>query len=388
MRLDSVRVLDLTRLLPGPYGTQLLADMGADIVKIEEVREGDYGRNIGPATTDGTSTMFDSVNRGKRSIGLDLKAEEGREIFYSLVEEADVIFEQFRPGVVERLAIDYGTVRKYNEDIIYCSLSGYGQTGPYANRAGHDLNYIGVAGLLDMTREDVDSKPQMPGYQVGDIGGGLFAAFCIVSSLVSRALGDGGGEYIDVSMTDVVLSFSQSVAHQALTGDDPMPSQTPLTGQYPCYGVYECEDGQYITLAALETKFWEVFCSEVGREDLTAKHMTPDEETREYVRQEVAALFLEKTRDRWLSELSDETMTGPVNSVAEAVEHPQIEARNIIERSPDNPPRIGFPALTDNGPLNSNDHAPEHGEHTSEILRANGVDSARIVELKKRNIVK
>lgn len=172
------------------------------------------------------------VNRGKRSVALDLKTEDGQHAFYKLVETADVVFEGFRPGVAERLEIDYDTLIDYNDDLVYCSLTGYGQNGPWADRAGHDLNYIALSGLLDMTRDSDDSKPQMPGFPIGDMASGLFAAFAITDALLSRELGNTKGEHIDISMTDVVASFSQSVAYQAFTGDPtlPRPGKTALTG--------------------------------------------------------------------------------------------------------------------------------------------------------------
>ena len=276
MRLDGLRVLDLSRLLPGPFATQLLADAGADVIKIEDTDRGDYARYMPPYTDDGTGTIFDAVNRGKRSVAIDLKTKPGREAFMRLVETADVVFEQFRPGVVDRLGVDYESVRKHNPEVVYCSLSGFGQTGPHADRVGHDLNYVGMAGLLDLTRVDEETDPQIPGYPIGDMAGGLFAAFSILGALVSRGIGNTDSEYVDVAMTDVVASFSQAVAHEALTGDSPRPGETPLTGAAPWYGVYETANGRYITIAAIEEKFWTRFCEAVDREDLLDAHMTTD----------------------------------------------------------------------------------------------------------------
>jgi crotonobetainyl-CoA:carnitine CoA-transferase CaiB-like acyl-CoA transferase len=381
MRLDDVRVLDLTRLLPGPYGTQLLADMGADVVKIEDTGAGDYARHTPPVTDRGTGALFDSVNRGKRSVALDLKDEDGREAFYRLVEEADVVFEQFRPGVVERLGVDYETVREYNEEIVYCSLTGYGATGPYSQRAGHDLNYVGVAGLLDMTRNGDDDAPRVPGYQIGDLGGGLFSAFAIVSALLSRELGGTGGEYLDISMTDVVASFSQSIAHEALTGNDPRPGGTALTGLYPWYDVYECADGRYITLGALEPEFWQAFCEAVGHEEWVGEHMSGDPDRRAALREELADLFAERTRDEWLDDLGDQTMTGPVLTPEEAFQHPQLEER-VVQRPDDAPPRIGFPAEGTDVPADTDESVPGHGEHTDTVLRDAGLSEAEIAALR------
>ncbi|PGF15675.1 carnitine dehydratase [Natrinema sp. CBA1119] len=386
MQLDSIRILDLSRLLPGPYATQLLADAGADVVKVEDTDAGDYARYTPPTTDRDVGALFDSVNRGKRSIAVDLKSAAGREAFYRLVADADVVFEQFRPGVAERLEIGYETLLEYNEDLVYCSLSGYGQTGPYAERAGHDLNYVGLAGLLDMTREDEAMAPQIPGYQIGDLGGGLFAAFSIVGGLLSRELGN-GGEYIDVAMTDVVASFSQAISHEALTGDDPRPGETALTGRYPWYDVYEAADGRYVTLAALEPKFWEAFCEETGREGLIDAHGTDDPAELEAVREELESLFASRSQEEWLEALSDETMVGPVCTPAEATEHPQLEARGLIERPADAPPRVGFPAAGSNVPESHDESVPDHGAHTDDLLASVGYDEDELADLRGSGVI-
>lgn len=385
MRLDSVRVLDLSRLLPGPYATQLLADLGADVLKIEDTEMGDYARAMPPLTDRGVGTIFDAVNRGKRSVALDLKSHEGLDAFYELVGTADVVLEGFRPGVVDRLGIDYGTLRAHNDDLVYCSLSGYGQTGPYADRVGHDVNFVGLAGLLDVTRKDETTKPQMPGYQLADLGGGLFAAFAIVGALLSRELGH-GGEYVDVSMTDVVASFSQSIAGEALTGGDPRPGQTPLIGGYPWYDVYETADGRYLTLGALEPRFWRTFCTEVDREDLLGLHMTDDPAEREALRDELSNLFASRTRDEWIERLGDETATAPVLTLAEAVEQPQL-AERIVTRPDDAPPRIGFPACGPDLPVDPDESIPGHGEHTDPILFEVGYDDGDLCRLREEGAI-
>lgn len=388
MRLEGVRVLDLTRLLPGPYATQLLADVGADVVKVEDTGGGDYARHMPPMTDRGVGATFDAVNRGKRSVAIDLKNEDGRDAFYRLVGDADVVFEQFRPGVVERLGVDFDTVCKYNEDLVYCSLTGYGQNGPYAERAGHDLNYVGLAGLLDMTRNDTGDDPRIPGFQIGDLGGGLFAAFSIVGGLLARELGTVESQYIDVSMTDVVASFSQAVAHDALTGGNPRPGETALTGAFPWYDVYECADGRFVTLAALEPRFWEFFCDAVGRSDLIDEHMTQDSAARSALREELANIFQERSRDDWLDHLGDETMTAPVLTPRETFEHPQISARGLVERGDGAPPRVGFPARGTTIPDRDTGSVPGHGEHTDELLIEAGISDEELEALHASGAVK
>ncbi|WP_436345087.1 CaiB/BaiF CoA transferase family protein [Natronorubrum sp. FCH18a] len=384
MRLDGVRVLDLSRLLPGPYATQLLADSGAEVVKVEDTDAGDYARSMGPQASRGFGAIFEMVNRGKRSVAIDLKSEDGRNAFYRLVEDADVVLEGFRPGVVDRLGIDYETLSEYNEEVVYCSLTGYGQEGPWADRAGHDLNYVALAGLLDMTRESPDEKPQMPGYPIGDMAGGLFTAFAVVEALLARELGTSGGEHIDIAMADVVASFAQPVAHQALTGDpaEPRPGATPLTGGVPWYDSYETADGKWVTLAALEPQFWQAFCDAVDRDDLVDEHGSSDPDVLEALEDELRDLFRERTRDEWETHLADvDAAFAGVYSPAEMVDHPQFRARGIVERPDDAPSRIGYPARHRTDSETTAETVPAQGEHTRQYLADAGYDDGEIEAL-------
>ncbi|TYL38581.1 CoA transferase [Natronococcus pandeyae] len=391
MRLDGVRVLDLSRLLPGPYATQLLADSGAEVVKIEDTDAGDYARSMAPRTSRGVGAIFEMVNRGKRSVSIDLKDEDGRTAFYRLVEDADVVLEGFRPGVAERLGIDYETLTEYNDELIYCSLTGYGQDGPWADRAGHDLNYVALSGLLDMTRDSPDAKPQVPGYPIGDMAGGLFAAFAVCEALLSRELGNTGGEYVDVAMADVVASFSQPVAYQALTGDpaEPRPGETPLTGGVPWYDSYETADERWVTLAALEPKFWRAFCEAVDREDLADEHGSQDPNVRAALRNELRELFRERTRDEWEARLEDvDAAFAGVYTPAEAFENPQFRARGLVERPDDGPPRIGFPARCSEGSTGTAETIPEQGEQTEQYLADAGYSDGEIERLLESGAVR
>ncbi|SDJ43160.1 CaiB/BaiF CoA transferase family protein [Natronorubrum texcoconense] len=391
MRLDGVRVLDLSRLLPGPYATQLLADSGAEVVKIEDTGAGDYARFMGPETARGFGVIFDMVNRGKRSVAIDLKSEDGRDAFYRLVEDADVVLEGFRPGVVDRLGVDYETLTEYNDELIYCSLTGYGQEGPWADRAGHDLNYVALAGLLDMTRESSDEKPQMPGYPIGDMAGGLFTAFAVVEAVLARELGNSGGEYIDIAMADVVASFAQPVAYQALTGDpaEPRPGATSLTGGVPWYDSYETADGTWVTLAALEPQFWDAFCEAVGRTDLVDEHGSEDPDVLAALEDELRDLFRERTRDEWETQLADvDAAFAGVYSPAEMVDHPQFKDRGLLERSDDAPPRIGYPARHATGSEATDEAVPSQGEHTRQYLADAGYDEEEIELLLESGVVR
>lgn len=383
MDLTDVRVLDLTRLLPGPYATQLLADMGADVIKVEQPGRGDYARD---PNEDGTG-VFPMVNAGKRSLTMDLKADEGREAFLGLVEDADVVVEGFRPDVMARLGLDYDRVREHNPGIVYCSLSGFGATGPHRERVGHDLNYIAMAGLLDMTREDPDSKPVIPGYPIADMAGGLFAAFGVIGALLSRELGDGTGEHVDVAMTDVIVSLSQSIAGEALTGGDPRPRETTLTGELPCYSVYQAADGRYMTLAALEPHFFANFCEAVGRPELAEEHMTQDTAARQALRDELVDVFQERTQDEWESFLDDvDAMVAPVMTPAEVVEGDQVAARGLVQHDGEWD-RIGFPAVPSDGLPAGAGGTPALGEQTEAVLREAGFDDAEIESLRDADTV-
>lgn len=365
MKLDGITVLDLSQLLPGPYATQLLSDMGADVIKIEPPG-GDPARDM--ALLDGApGRLFRALNRGKKSVELDLTDGAQRSAFYDLVGESDVVFEQFRPGVTTDLSVDYDTVSRYNERIIYCSLSGYGQDGPLRSRVGHDLNYLGVSGVLDMNRNGETEEPTIPGAPLADMSGGLFAATSIIGALLSRELGN-GGEYIDVSMTDTALSFAQVFGLIALSGENPHESDSPLLGQFPCYNTYETSNGRYVTIGAIEPRFWRTLCEELGRPDLIDGHMADSRVTRTRIREalqeEIGSYTLDELEDRFGNK---DVMFGPVNTVQEAVEHPQMQARDMIIEGTDGERFIGFPAKSESSNRAETD-APGLGEHTEAVL--------------------
>lgn len=381
MQLDGVTVLDLTRLVPGNFTTQLLCDLGADVVKVEAPDGGDYGRYLPPETDENVSALFTAANRGKRSVTLNLKAGPDREAFYRLVSRADVLVESFRPGVTERLAIDYDTLTQYNEDIVYCSLSGYGQTGPYRDRPGHDLNYAGVAGLLDMNRPGPGAEPTLPGTQVADLAGGLFAAFTVVGHVAGHARGGDGGDYIDVSMTDVAHTFSLLGALYVMTGTEPRPGETALNGGLPCYDVYATADGRYVTLAALEPKFWRTFCEAVDRPDLVTPHRSDDPAERAALAAELRDLFAARTRAEWEDHFDGTDVPfGVVNTPVEALSDPQLTARELASTGPEgrSVPHLRFPAKARRTPPADHVEWPRLGEHTEEVLREAGCTAAEI----------
>jgi alpha-methylacyl-CoA racemase len=278
--LTGVRVLDLSRLLPGGLASQMLGDLGADVIKVEEPGLGDYGRLM-PPLINGMGLAYLATNRNKRSLALNLKSAGGREVFKRLAAHSSVVLESFRPGVLERLGVGYPQLREINPGIIYCAISGYGQHGPYAQRAGHDINYLGYAGLLHHNREGNDT-PTMPATQLADIAGGaLPAVIGILAALAGRATSN-RGRFVDVSMMENALTLMPLLAATTLnTGQEPAPGAGQLHGGLPAYHLYETKDGKAITLGALEPKFWSAFCERAGRSDLLSLHQPADANERE-----------------------------------------------------------------------------------------------------------
>jgi len=385
MDLGDIRVLDLTQLLPGPYTTQLLADLGMDVVKVEATGDGDRLRALAPSL-DEHSAAFASVNRGKRSVALDLKRAGGRAALHDLVETADVVVESFRPGVVERLGADYETITARNNTIVYCSLSGFGQDGPLANQPGHDLTYAGLSGFLHLNRRAEDQLPSHPGFLVADVAGGLFAAFAILGALLDVAFG-GHGSYVDVSMADVLLSFARVHDGKAFAKTPAQPGETRHNGKYPCYDSYRTADDRYVTLAALEPKFWKQFCAELGRRDLIPFHLADDPAVRAELRAELRSIFSDQSRDEWESQYSDSPvpLIG-VYSLEEALAHPHFEARDMVQRYEDWPPRLGFPARMTDG-VDIPGSIPDHGQHTTELLRDVGYEPSTLEALRRKGVI-
>jgi crotonobetainyl-CoA:carnitine CoA-transferase CaiB-like acyl-CoA transferase len=384
MEVGNIRILDLTRLLPGPYATQILADMGAEVIKVEDTAQGDYARDLEVAET---TRLFESVNGGKQSITIDLSNSEGREVFYDIVAEADVVVEQFRPGVVERLGVDYETLTEYNDELIYCSISGYGQTGPNRNVVGHDLNYVGFSGLLDLTRPEADATPTLPGFPIGDMSGGLFAACNILHRLLARELLESpGGDYIDVAMSDAVLSLSQMVGVSAL--DTPFDAgETLLTGKYPCYNVYRTADDEFLTIGALEPKFWEEFCSAIDRPDLIEAHVSEDQDVRDRVKEELETTLQQRPIDAWEEMFASyDVPVSRVQSLPDAYESSQTTERGLLTPVEDTK-RVLTPGLGDCPVDSAASETPAQGEHTRSILADAGYTESEIDELVANDVI-
>ncbi|QQK80298.1 CoA transferase [Salicibibacter cibi] len=388
--LDGIRILDLTRLLPGPYCTMLMGDYGAEVIKVEQPVIGDYGRNTDPFI-EGYSTRHLVLNRNKKSVTLDLKSEEGKEIFKNLAKDADVIIEGFRPGVMNKLGLSYEQISALNPGIIYCSITGYGQDGPYNQLAGHDINYIGYSGVLGLIGEK-NGQPIVPGVQIADIGGGSLMSLAGVLMALLHKERTGQGQYVDISMMDGVLSWLSGVAGGYLAaGDKPKRGETRLSGQKACYGVYETKDGKYLSVGALEEKFWKRLCQLLEKEDFIDRLSAPEEEQQE-MKQELQRIFLEKNQQEWLNLLKeDETCVGPVHDIDEVFADPQVIAREMMIES-EHPAlgmlkQIGFPIKfsTEKGDIRRN--APDLGEHNHELFGELGYSPAGIQQLQQQRII-
>ena len=376
--LAGVRVLDLSRLLPGPYCSRLLADFGAEVIKVEHPGGGDWLRYV-PPLADGESVLFQAINRGKKSLTLNLKSDEGRAIFLRLVESADVLLESFRPGVMERLGLGYRTLAQVHPRLIYCSLTGYGPDGPYRERAGHDLNYIGLAGLLELTglRE---GPPVIPGALVADLTGALWAAIGILLALLARER-TGRGQRVDGSLLGAALACMPVAVARHLGGQPMERGGSDLTGGVVCYQVYETGDGGYVTLAALEPQFWAAFCRAVGRDDLLGQQFAPAVPG-EPAYEELRALFRTRTREEWAQVAGADSCCEPVYDVGEALASAPVQALGMLAGAGSLPP-VRLSAHSAHPPA----PAPTLGEHTAELLAELGYDPVAVAALREREVV-
>lgn len=388
--LEGVRILDLSRLLPGGYATLMLADLGADVVKVEEPGKGDYIRWTPPLVGE-VSASHIALNRNKRSVTLNLKKDEGRALFEKLAEEADVVVESFRPGVMDRLGIGWESLSKLNPRLVYCAISGYGQDGPRSQVAGHDANYIGYAGALSIIGEE-NGRPVLPGVQIGDLAGGGMAAVIAILSALFRRESTGRGDLCDVSMMDGVASWLSIHAAQFFaTKAVPERELMHLSGRYPCYRVYPAADG-WITVGALEPQFWTALCAAIDRDDLVGDAFAMGER-RDQVIAELDALFATRTRAGWMQAFEGlDVCVGPVNDFAEAFDDPQLRHREMWVE--DDLPgvgawtHVGNPIKLQESPgVVTRRPPPGLGEHTEEILSAVGVTSNDLEGLRSAGVV-
>ena len=388
--LEGTHVLDCTRLLPYQYCTSILSDLGAEVLKIEEPLEGDYGR-WGDSSRSYESTAFAMANRNKKSMKLNLKDERGKEIFKKLIFTYDVLVESFRPGVMERLGVDYKTLCRLKPDMVYCSATGYGQNGPHAARPGHDINYLGISGILGCTGEHT-GRPVIPGIPIGDMaGGGIFTALAIISALLGRAR-TGEGQYIDVAQTDVLASLNLLNIAEALAQKKGQKSRPyNLRGASLCYNTYMTRDGKFMALGALEEKFWRNFCKAVGKEEWISNHLSPYEEGDETT-EALKALFAGKTQKEWIDLMENvDTCLTPVLRPEDTLNDCHLRARETITEM-DDPQRgetvqIGFPAKFSEKLNFKRSPAPSFGQHTKEILIGLGYTHSSIQSLEEDGVI-
>ena len=392
--LAGLTVLDLSRLLPGGFCSLLLADFGADVIKVEDTGMGDYIRWSPPYYEGGDesarSALFLSLNRNKRSIRVNLKSQQGKDVLIALARGADVLIESFRPGVLERLGVGYQRLREENPGLVYCAISGYGQDGPNRDRSGHDMNYLGLNGLLGLTGEREGPPVQAAG-QIADIGGGaLMAALGIMVALRERER-SGEGQLVDCSMFDGALSWLALVAAEALAaGRAPARGELPLAGRFVCYRPYACSDG-YVSLGALEPKFWQAWCDGVGREDLVGSQFeAPGSEAHAAVTQ----VFAQRTREQWRAFAGEhDCCLEPVLELDEVLDSELVRAREMVvaidQPGVDRPVRqLGVPIKLGRTPgLAARRPGPALGEHTDEVLAAAGFSAQEIASLHEADAV-
>src|SRR5579871_2027902 len=376
--LAGLRVLDLSRQLPGPFCSTLLADLGADVLMVT-------------APGDPFAIGIPFLARNKRSMVLDLKAEAGGAVFRRLAARADVLLEGFRPGVTARLGVDYPTLRALNPRLVYCSISGYGQDGPYRDRVGHDVNYLGFAGVLDAVGT-AGGPPAIPGVQIADIGGGaLMAAAGILAALLAREH-TGRGQMVDIAMMDGAFAWQVVNAMRYFAeGLAPARGDTLLTGRYPCYAVYETRDRRHVTVGALEPHFWRRLCEELGFPELVELQFAEGRQ-REDAFRKVRAKFRERTMAEWVARLADlDVCFGPVATLPEALADPQVRHREMVLEYDDGRGQrrqtLGNPLKLRDTPPTLRTPTPESGQHTDEVLRGLGYSAAEIAGLRAQGVV-
>ena len=388
--LEGIKILDCTRLLPYQYCTMLLGDLGADVLKIEEPREGDYGRWVDSEQTKERET-FVMANRNKKSMKLNLKHEKGKAILKRLAADYSVLVESFRPGVMDRLGVGYDDIKKINPSIIYCSTTGFGQTGPYRSKVGHDINYLGYSGVLGLTGEQT-GKPVLPGIPIGDMaGGGLTTAMAILAAIVGRER-TGKGQYIDVSQTDVLTSLNlRNFATFLAQRKGGTASPLNLQGFSLCYNTYRTSDNKFIAFGPVEPKFWRNFCITVGKEEWISDHLLGYEDGSRAT-EALKNLFAGKTRKQW-EEIFDkvESCISPILTLEETLEDEHLKEREMFTRV-DDPERgetiqLGFPAKFSDELDFMRSPAPFFGQHTEEVLSGLGHSQSEIEKLKEEGVI-
>ena len=389
--LDGIVVLDLTRLLPGAATTTLLSQFGAEIIKIEEPGRGDYAREMHPLI-DGEGAYFVLTNYGKKSVAIDLKDPRGKESFLRLVERADVLVEGFRPGVMQRLGLDFEVLRKRNQRLIYTAITGYGQHGPYAQRAGHDINYLSLSGVLGLNATR-GQAPVIPGVQIADLAGGAMQAVIGILLALTARQKIGRGQMVDVAMLDGAIMLQRvPLAHHLANGKEPEPGGEMLTGLYACYNIYQTRDERWVAVGALEPKFWATLCRALDCEALIPHQFAGAEQQSEMIAT-LSRIFINRDAVEWFALLgpTDACVT-PVNTVGEMLSDPHIRERETIvdvEHA-----TVGTMAHPGVAPKLSETPGhfefsppPRLGQHTREVLHWAGITGDEINEMKEMRVI-
>lgn len=387
--LTGLRVLDLSRLLPGGYATLLLADLGADVLKVEEPGRGDYLRWFPPFLPDGASGAFAALNRGKRSLTVDLRTGPGRDVLRDLVRDADVLVESFRPGVLDRLELGWSALSQVNPRLVYVAISGYGADGPYAQHAGHDIDYLARSGALSFS--GTTAGPAQPGLQIGDLGGGaMMAVLAALTALRARDT-TGTGQFCDVSMTDGVLSWlSIHAGFFAASGQPPRAGHGMLGGGLACYRVYPCADGRHVAVGALEPRFFARLLAVLDLSQLAEAHLDPARQ--DELAHRIGAVLAGRTRDDWVAEFEGtDACVAPVLDLAEAFTDPHHRARGMVADvpRPDGSTMVALgvaPRLTGT-PGRRGGVEPALGEHTDAVLASLGRSPEQIARLHADGVV-
>jgi crotonobetainyl-CoA:carnitine CoA-transferase CaiB-like acyl-CoA transferase len=369
--LANLRMLDLSRQLPGPFCSTILADLGMDVLVVTS-----------PTDPFGVGIPF--LGRNKRRMTLNLKRDEGREIFLRMAADADVVLDGFRPGVTQRLGVDYATLSARNPRLIYCAITGYGQDGPYRDRVGHDVNYLGYGGVLNFIGR-ADGAPVIPGVQIADLGAGsLMAVVGILAAVIARQQ-TGRGQFVDIAMLDGAVMWNVYHLLLHLLGQQPQRGTAQLTGRYACYSVYETRDGRYVTVGAFEPHFWATLCRHFGREDLIEPQWS--EPRRAEILAFFQAAFREKTLAEWMAELGDQEICfGPVSTIDDVLVDPQVRHRGMIIKDGDTF-TVGNPVKLSDTPPSIRTPPALAGAHTDEVLRGLGFAAAQIERLRSEGVI-
>lgn len=388
--LDGIRVLDLSRLLPGPYASHILASFGADVIKIEKPGEGDYMREYLPQT-QGFNATFLTINRGKRSISLDLRRPAGQDVFRALVERSDVVLDGFRPGVMDKLGLGYQALSEVNPKIIYAALTGYGQTGPNAQQAGHDLNYLALSGMLDLLG-DAEGVPLVPGIQIADVAAGALPTVIGILLALQHRNRSRAGQLVDISMFDSLLGLMPvQIANYTATKRRPKRGQERLFGRYACYNIYPVRNGRFMVVAALEPKFWAGLCKAIDREDLIQDQYV-EGHAQDILIAELTRIFQKKQVDEWMEIFAEvDACVTEVREISRSVQDDHAAQRGLITpiRGKDGEvyEQLGvFPKLSDAPGYIAGD-APLRGQHTRQILRSLKYPAKQIDEMVAAKIV-